>query len=174
MEWLALAVVTCAGASLLYFTVRTGISPMPSNLKQRAAILESASGATGPIYELGAGWGGLAFALADRFPASTVTAFELSWFPYAVMRVRQRLKPRSNLVLKREDFLKASLADGHLFVCYLFRAGMVALRTKLEREAPGAKLITHTFAVHGWTPEAEGRIDDLYRSRIYAYRIPRG
>ncbi len=174
MEWIFLALVTFAGASIVYFTLRTGISPMPSNLKQRAAILDAAAGTTGKIYELGAGWGGIAFALADRCPASQVTAYELSWFPYLTMRLRQRLRPRANLEIKRADFLKADLADGHVFVCYLFRAGMVALKKKLEREAPGAKLITHTFAVHGWTPEAEGRIDDLYRSPIYAYRIPRG
>ena len=173
MEWLALALVVLAGASLVYFTLRTGISPMPSNRLQRAAILAAAGETPGPIYELGAGWGTLAFALADRFPHAQVIAFELSWVPFAVMRLRQALRPRKNLTLRRLDFLRAPLGQAQLLVCYLFRGGMQALKSKLEQEAaPGARLITHTFAVHGWTPQAEQTLGDLYRTRVYVYRLP--
>ena len=172
MEWIALALVVLAGASLVYFTLRTGISPMPSNRLQRAAILAAAGDPAGPIYELGAGWGSLAFALADRFSNAKVIAFELSWVPFGVMRLRQALRPRKNLTLRRADFLDAPLGEAQLLVCYLFRGGMQKLKSKLEREAaPGTTLVTHTFSMHGWTPESEQTLGDLYRTHVYVYRL---
>jgi hypothetical protein len=173
LEWIALALVFLAGASLVYFTLRTGISPMPSNRLQREAILAAAGETDGPIYELGAGWGSLAFALAERFPNAQVIAFEVSWVPYLAMRVRQLVRPRKNLTLRCADFLRAPLNDGRLFVCYLFRKGMKKLKTKLEREAPGARLVAHTFSVHGWTPESEQTLTDIYRTPVFVYRVPR-
>ena len=171
VEWIALAVVALAGASVVYFTLRTGISPMPSNRLQRDAVLASIA-EPGPIYELGAGWGTLAFALADRFPQMQVVAFELSWVPYGVMRVRQALRLRANLTLCRADFLNAPLSEGAVFVCYLYRGGMEALKTKLSHEAPGARLVTHTFSVHGWAPESEVTLADFYRTHVFLYRVP--
>lgn len=174
MEWGALAAVVLAGGSLVYFTLRTGISPMPSNRLQRQAVLAAAGEPAGPIYELGAGWGSLAFALADRFPQAPVVAFELSWLPFAVMRLRQALRPRQNLTLRRADFLKVPLGEAQLLVCYLFRGGMEALKLKLEREAAaGAQLISHTFAVHGWTPVSERALPDFYRTHVFVYRLQR-
>lgn len=174
VEWIALAVVVLGSASLIYFSLRTGISPMPSNRLQRDAVLAAVGRPDGPIYELGAGWGTLAFALADRFPEVAVTAFELSWVPYGVMRLRQALHPRKNLSLRREDFLRAALAPARVLVCYLFRGGMEALTPRLERETPGARLVTHTFGVRGWSPESEQTLTDLYRTHVYVYRIPSG
>jgi hypothetical protein len=173
-EWIALWAVVCAGASILYFTLRTGISPMPSNRLQRSAVLAAIETTDGPIYELGAGWGGLAFGLADRFPHAQVMAFELSWVPFAVMWLRLALRPRKNLVLRREDFLAAPLGGAQVLVCYLYRGGMEALEGKLRREAAGARLVTHTFAMRGWTAEFEQSLGDLYRTRVYVYRVARG
>ena len=170
-EWIALAVVVLASASVVYFTLRLGISPMPSNRAQSEAILVAIAETPGPIYELGAGWGTLAFALADRFPHAPVVAFELSWVPWAVMRLRQAARPRKNLTLRRENFLTVSLSGAKVLVSYLFPKGMEALARRLERESTGARLVTHTFAVRGWTPEREQTLDDLYRTHVYVYRI---
>ena len=50
---------------------------------------------------------------------------------------------------------------------------MEALKSKLEREAaPGTRLVTHTFSVHGWTAESEQTLGDLYRTHVYVYRLP--
>ena len=174
LESIALAVVVLASASIVYFTLRTGISPMPSNRLQRQAVLTAAGEVDGPIYALGAGWGTLAFALADRFPQQQVVAFELSWVPLAVLRLRQTLRPRRNLTIRRADFLQAPLGEARLLVCYLFRGGMESLAAKLERECVGARLVTHTFAVRGWTPESEQTLADLYRTHVYVYRVVRG
>lgn len=166
MEWAALALVVFAGASLVYFTLRTGISPVPSNGPQRDAILAALGDAPeGPIYELGAGWGTLACAIADRHPTVQVVAFELSWLPWLVLRLRAR----PNLEVRRADFLKADLGGARVLVCYLFRGGMSALQEKLAH-ATGFRLITHTFSVHGWAAESEQTLGDFYRTHVFVYR----
>src|SRR4051812_17239822 len=172
LEWVGLLGVVLASASLVYFTLRTGISPMPSNPLQRTATLEAVGLTPGPIFELGAGWGTLAFALADRFPHASVVAFELSWIPYGVMRIRHALRPRKNLKLLRADFLQATLSEAQVLVCYLYPGAMEALAPKLKAEAAGARLVSHTFAVRGWTAESELTLADLYRSHVYVYRVP--
>ncbi len=164
LQWAALALAVLAGASLVYFTLRTGISPVPSNRAQRDAILAALGDAPkGPICELGAGWGTLACAIADRHPTVPVIAFELSWLPWLVLKLRAR----PNLEVRRADFLKADLRG--TFVCYLYRGGMAALKQKLDGMT-GFRLITHTFSVHGWTPESEQVLGDFYRTHVFVYR----
>lgn len=69
--------------SIVYRTWKNGISPMPSSPKARKAMLDLIpAGFQGNIYELGSGWGKLAFELANRFPQSHVTGYETSPVPY--------------------------------------------------------------------------------------------
>ena len=127
----------------------------------------------GTILELGSGWGTLAFALADRCPRAQVVAFELSPLPYAFSRLRQRLAPRPNLRLVRQDFFTASFAGASAVVCYLFPSGMGRLAPKLSGELPpGARILSHTFALRGWQPLRTLVVDDLYRTPIYLYEAP--
>jgi hypothetical protein len=50
---------------------------------------------------------------------------------------------------------------------------MVRLGTKLDEELPsGAYLVSHTFAWRGKTPELARTADDLWRTKVYRYRIP--
>jgi hypothetical protein len=58
-------------------------------------------------------------------------------------------------------------------VCYLFRGGMQQLAPKLSAELkPGALVLSNTFALPGWTPEATVVVDDLWKSPVYRYRAP--
>ena len=76
--------------------------------------------------------------------------------------------------LQRRDFFSMDLADAGLVVCYLYPGAMEKLKVKFERELkPGCWVITHTFAVPGWKAEAVYPVDDLYRTQIYVYRIPK-
>jgi hypothetical protein len=172
-QWLALAVVTLLGAVLVVDTLRTGISPYPSTAAQRAAVLAQVPlDFAGRAYELGAGWGGLAWALARARPRATVVAVETAWVPWAALRLRRTFAPVPNLVLLRADFLKLPLGDGALFVCYLFRGAMRQLSEKLAREAqPGALLVTHTFALPGRVPASTVRLADATRTVVDVHRL---
>ncbi len=171
---LVLGLLVAGMLSIVFFTLKTGISPMPTSAKVRRQLLALVPAELeGPVLELGAGWGTLAFALADRCPRAQVVAFELSPLPYAFCRLRQRLAPRPNLRLVREDFFAASFAGASAVVCYLFPGAMGRLAPKLRAELPaGACILSHTFALRGWQPLRTIVVGDLYRTPIYLYAAP--
>ena len=160
-----------ACASIVIYSLRTGISPMPSTPRARARILTAFPEDTaGPIYELGSGWGNLAFALADRFPNAEVLAYERSPVPYLVSRLRQRLFPRQNLSFQREDFFTVSLEQASVIVCYLCPPLMQRLARKLEQEAkPGTLVLSNTFSIPDWSAVAVHPLHDFYDNRVYVY-----
>ena len=160
--------------SIVFHTLRTGISPMPTSAKVRRQLLTLLPPEQeGTLLELGSGWGDLAFALADHCPRARVVAYELSPLPYAFARLRQRLAPRPNLRFVREDFFGASFAQASVIVCYLYPGAMSRLAPRfLVEPAPGTRLLSHTFALRGWTPRRTLVVDDLYRTPIYLYEVP--
>ncbi len=171
---LLLALLLAGMLSIVFHTLRTGISPMPTSGKVRRQLLSLLpADLEGTVLELGSGWGTLAFALADRCPRARVVAFELSPLPYAFSRLRQRLAPRANLQLLREDFFRAPFSGASVVVCYLFPGAMTRLAPKLSGELPpGTRILSHTFALRGWKPLRTLVVDDLYRTPIYLYEVP--
>lgn len=181
MEIVILALVLAAMASILLSTVMTGASPLPTSGAVREtmlAVLDAAAEGAGesfnggPIYELGAGWGGLARTLARRYPAQSVRAFEVSLLPWAWSSFRRLLGGPANLSCRLKDFLKADLSDAALVVCYLPGAAMEKLKPKLEAELPaGALVLSNTFALRGWQPIEVRTAPDVHASQVYLYRV---
>ncbi len=177
---LSLILVLAAFALLLGYTIRTGISPVPTTPRVAAEIFAASPPeslippeAGGVVYELGSGWGNLAMALAKRFPERAVVGYELSPLPWLVSRLLLRLRPRPNLALRRADFMAADLSDAALVVCYLYPGAMRRLREKLERELPaGALVVCNAFLVPGWRPTSVRHAADQYASPVYLYRMP--
>jgi hypothetical protein len=170
----ALAVVlgtVAALASVVWSTLRLGISPMPTSRRARRALLSLVPpDVQGEVHELGAGWGGLALALAEACPRAQVIAWEASWVPWLVFRLRLVLRPPSNLELRRRDFFEADLSRAGLVVCYLWTGAMTRLSRKFDAElSPGAVVLSHTFGLRGWSAETTRSVDDLYRTPVYRY-----
>ncbi|MCH7937100.1 MAG: SAM-dependent methyltransferase [Proteobacteria bacterium] len=125
----------------------------------------------GPIYELGSGWGGLARALARRYPGVPVRGFEVSLLPWAWSRLRHLLGGPPNVAFALTNFHAADLSDAALVVCYLPGPAMEKLRPKLEAELPdGALVLSNAFALTGWRAAREKTVPDIHRSRVYLYR----
>jgi len=162
-------------ALTLVYTLRTGISPVPTSPRVRRALLGALPAALGPgtIFELGCGWGSLALPLARAYPGHRVEAYELSPIPWAVCRVRALLGPGGgNLGVHRRCMHRADLRGASLVVCYLYPGGMESLRPKFEAELPPGALVTSNFfPVPGWEPARTVRVDDLEGSRVYLYRV---
>ena len=79
MEFLALVLALAAIVLVLGGTLRTGVPPMPTSSGVRACMFDlSKDVAPATVFELGAGWGGLATALARRWPEAKVVAVEVS------------------------------------------------------------------------------------------------
>ena len=172
---LAVLALVAALVLVVAYTLRTGISPMPTGAAARVALLGVLPpDPGGTVFELGVGWGGLAAALARHYPTWSVIGYELSPVPWLVARARCRLVGPVNLTLRRADFLRADLSPAGLVVCYLCPAGMVRLRPKLEAELrPGSVVVSNFFAVPGWNPEQPvARAADGARSPVYLYRFP--
>ncbi len=173
LEFAALGLVLLAVGLIFFSTVVTGASPLPSSEETRETMLAVLPiRLDGPIYELGSGWGGLAVALARRYPEQPVRAFEVSVLPWAFARLRRLLGGPPNLEFRYGDFHRADLGDAALVSCYLTPPAMAKLKPKLEAELkPGALVLCNTFAVRGWEPTATSMARDRHRSEVFLYEI---
>jgi hypothetical protein len=172
LSYLVLAITIAAGITIVYSTLKNGISPLPTGPKAKKMMLQVLDEykPTGQILELGSGWGTLTSALARAFPACRVTGYENSIAPFLISKCIQWSYRNPNLRLEYGDFLTVPLSQSDIVVCYLCGELMIKLREKLERELKwGTIIISHTFAVPGWEPHRIEQVDDFFRSKIYVY-----
>jgi trans-aconitate methyltransferase len=159
-------------ASLVFWTVKNGISPMPTAPRAKHAIISVLPAVNGSVYELGSGWGTLVFPLADHYPNCQVTGIESSPIPYWVSRLQQLFYSYPNLAIERADFFHYDLSGAQLIVCYLYPEAMRQLKYKFQKELqPGAWVVSNTFAIPGWIPEKVVTLDDLYHTKVYLYHL---
>lgn len=146
---------------------------MPSSTKARKVILNCCKGTgTGPIYELGCGWGNLLIALSKRYPNRQIVGYEISLLPWLTCLCLIKLFRLHNVQLHRENFLKADLSQAKVICCYLFPEGMQKLAQKLSSsEAQPDYLISNTFKLPSQQPQKTTRLEDLYRSPVYLYQL---
>ena len=171
---IVLAVEIALVIPLFVYMARTGISPVPTTRQaRRAAFAAMPDRLEGTLYDLGAGWGTVAFPLAKRFPENRVVAIELSPVPWLFMLLRARLSRRSNLVIRRRDFLKETLGDAGLVFVYQYPSLVATLQAKLAAEArPGTLVILNGCPLPDWHPERATEVDDLILSNVFVYRAP--
>ncbi|MFT5592835.1 MAG: hypothetical protein ACI8SR_001201 [Oceanicoccus sp.] len=178
-EIVLLAITIFVLLSIVWSTVRLGISPMPSSRQARQAMLrfceEIADETAGPIYELGSGWGNMVVALAKRYPQRTIIAYELSMLPWLVSVLWVKVLGLRNVQVRRQNFLHADLSDAAVMVCYLYPKGMLNIKDKLNRQAGKVEyVISHHFALPSFKPVKTIQLNDLYKTPVYLYRINTG
>ena len=169
------------GAALLLIalifvpTLTTGSSPVPTSASVRRALLallpiRLPGAPSGLVYELGSGWGGMAFALAKKYPDTTVIGYEISPVPWLFSRIRLLFFRQKNLQLKFANFQNQNLSDASLVLCYLLPGPMEKLRPKLESELmAGALVVSNSFAFRGWSALDDKMSNDMYNSHVYLY-----
>lgn len=146
---------------------------MPSSRAAGRVILNALPPDVPHIYELGSGWGGVAFAIARARPQATIHAFELSWMPWLVSHCFRMAFGMGNVKIHRKNFFTCSLAQADVVVCYLYPGAMRQLGPLCEEVLkPGAWVLSNSFAIPGWRPQAVIPVDDLWKSMIYVYRRP--
>lgn len=162
-----------AGLLVVVYTLLTGAPPAPMSARVRETLLKALPAhLDGMAVELGSGWGNLAIPLARRYPDNAVFGYELSPLPWAVANLWRFFAGVQNLWLYRRDFLSVPLGDASLVVCYLDPGVMRRLAEKFEQELPlDAIVVSSTFALPGWEPQAMVRSDDIYQTPIYVYRV---
>ncbi len=169
-----LGLVLAIPVLIVAYTLITGIPPMPTmpwTLRRILRIFPPE--ATGSIHELGSAWGGPAIALARAFPQARVVGVERSVLPWLWSRVRAAFSALPNLEFRRGDLFRENLQEADILFCYLSPEIMKRLKEKCEKELrPGGIVISHAFAMPGWTPEKTEWLPGLYPTPIYLYRIP--
>ncbi len=173
IEIILIVSILTAGISIVLASMKTGISPSPSSGKTlRAIAAATENSGTGPIVDLGSGWGTLVVALAGKYPHRQVVGYELSLVPWLFSSIRKSVSGLDNLTLYRRDFLKADLSDASVITCYLFPGGMVSLKDKLEQDnIKDVLIVSSTFALPASEPVKVIRVKDMYRTPVYLYQI---
>ena len=175
MDFIATAfffLVLLIALSIVWSTLKTGISPMMSSSKARQAMLNAISmDEKGALIDLGSGWGTLVIPVAKRHPNKQVIGYELSWFPWMVSVLFKYSLGLDNLTLYRKDFKSADLSAASTLVCYLFPGGMVALEEKLKHDVVNNKItiVSNTFALPSYKPTNVIKLKDFYQTPIYVY-----
>ena len=172
IEIILIVCTVLAATSIVLTTMKTGISPSPSSGKTLRAIAAAVENSeTGPIVDLGSGWGTLVVALAQKYPHRKVTGYELSFVPWLFSSVRKHASRLNNLTLFRRNFLNADLSNASVLTCYLFPEGMVSLKNKLDQDnLSGILIISSTFALPESEPCEVIQVKDIYSTPVYLYR----
>ena len=144
---------------------------MPTSPKVKRKILEILPHShTGTIFELGSGWGTVAFSLAKKYPLSLVIGYETSLVPYYYSEIKRKLLGPSNLRFKRQDLFEAPCQTATLIVLYLYPNAMTQLAKKFRNElCDNTRIVSHTFALNDYQPNHIVTVDDLYNTKIYVY-----
>lgn len=177
IELVTLALSLLIIAIVFIPTLVTGSSPVPTSRKVRRTILkvlpERLPGPkTGTIYDLGSGWGGMAFALADKYPNHQVIGYELSPLPWLMSRLHLWISGPKNLKFEITNYNRKSLSNAALVLCYLLPDPMEKLRPKLESELnSGVLVVSNTFAFRGWYALDDKMADDVYNSHVFLYEM---
>jgi len=174
-EIVILALTVLTGVSIVWSTLILGISPMPSSKKARQTMLElTDETGTGPIFELGSGWGNLLIPLAKKYPQRKIVGYELSLMPWLTSILLKKAFGLKNLQVYRQNFMRADLSDASVIFCYLFPGGMLGVENKLNAEKGQLEyLISNSFALPSHKPIKTVQLNDIYKSLVYLYEFNR-
>ena len=125
------------------------------------------------VFDLGCGDGRILIAAVQKYQAKAV-GVEIS--PKVVAQANaniQKAKIEGQARVIQGDLLKADLTGADVVTIYLTTSFNEELRPRLEKFLkPGARVVSHDYAVPGWKPtmvvEAEGR----QKHSIYLYEMP--
>lgn len=159
-----LIVLPAAYASLI------GAPFVPSSSSQIKDIVSAANVKNGGIvYELGAGNGRVMAAFAKGGNAKVI-GFELAPVLYFIASINLVLKRAKNYRLYLKDFYAHPLNDADVVYFFLMPRTIARVAEKLSAELkPGAKVISYTFPIKGWTPRIV--FGGGKQSKIFVYEI---
>jgi len=170
----ALLVLTIfTGLSIVWSTLVSGISPMPSSKKARQAMLQLVcETGSGPIFELGSGWGNLLIPLAREYPKRKIVGYELSIMPWLTTVTLKNILGLKNIQIYRKNFLLADLTSASVILCYLFPKGMQGIDCKIKAKNSQLEyLISNNFSLPSHDPIKTIKLNDLYKSPVYLYKF---
>jgi hypothetical protein len=158
--------------SLLIFW-RTDQSRVPlylSNRRTAVALVAQLPAAPIKLIDLGCGTGSLLRHLAKARPDCRFVGIEHAPLPWLLARISTR--GLANVTVRRGDFWQEPLGSYDFVYAFLSPAPMPRLWRKACAEmAPGATLVSNSFAVPDIEPASVVEVTDRRATRLYLYRI---
>jgi cyclopropane fatty-acyl-phospholipid synthase-like methyltransferase len=125
------------------------------------------------VFDLGCGDGRILIEAAQRYKAKAV-GIEIS--PKIAAEARIKVKKAGlaqNVQVIEGDLLQADLTGADVVTIYLATSLNEELRPRLERFLkPGARVVSHDYAVPGWKPTQVVQADGRQKHSIYLYEMP--
>jgi SAM-dependent methyltransferase len=123
------------------------------------------------VYDLGCGDGRILVAAAKNYKANAV-GVEIS--PKLVVEANERIQKAGvagQVRVIEGDLLKTDLTGADVVTIYLATSLNAELRPRLEKFLkPGARVVSHDYAVPGWKPT---KVEEFVgKHRIYLYEMP--
>jgi SAM-dependent methyltransferase len=125
------------------------------------------------VFDLGSGDGRVLIAAAQKYKAKAV-GVEIS--AKLVAEASERIR-RAGLTefarVMQGDILQADLTGADVVTLYLLTKSNAELRPRLEKQLkPGARVVSHDYAVPGWKPTRVEKLDGRQGHMIYLYEMP--
>ena len=168
------AIACIAGASIAFAQRAAAPSPdihyVPTSNGVAEAMLKLANTtAADVVYDLGAGDGRIVIAAAKKFGARGV-GIEID--PELIKQAEKNAAKAGvadKVTFRQDDLFKTDLSDATVVTLYLSTSINMRLRSILERHLkPGARIVSHRFAMGDWKPEAQQRLEG---TTIYLWTI---
>ncbi len=125
------------------------------------------------VYDLGCGDGRILIAAVQKFKAKAI-GIEIS--PKVVAEARSRIKKAGvgdKAQVIQGDLLDADLTGADVVTIYLATSLNEELRPRLEKFLkPGARVVSHDYAVPGWKPTQVVQAEGRQMHSIYLYDMP--
>jgi len=123
------------------------------------------------VFDLGSGDGRILIAAVKNYKAKAV-GIEIS--PKLASMAKDRIQKEgiaSDAHVIEGDLLQADLTGADVVTIYLATSLNAQLRPRLEKFLkPGARVVSHDYAVPGWKPTKSEELDNKHL--IYVYEMP--
>lgn len=175
--WGLLSLILLAVAVGEIYNFKTGVPTVSSFPSARRKIVETIKQHAPPgavIMDLGSGTGRLSWAIARALPQAEVIGIEISFFPWLISVLRQKLTGTRNLRYRRADFWSYDCATVDVMVTYLTENIIERVGDKLRDEMKvGALIVANDTALRGdWQP-VEVIDTGFLHLKLYLYRQSR-
>ena len=125
------------------------------------------------VFDLGSGDGRVLIAAVEKYKAKAV-GVEIS--PKLVSQANsniEKAKLNGQARVIQGDLLKTDLTGADVVIIYLTTSFNEELRPRMEKFLkPGARVVSHDYAVPGWKPTMVVEADGRQKHPIYLYEMP--
>jgi SAM-dependent methyltransferase len=125
------------------------------------------------VFDLGCGDGRILIEAAQKYKAKAI-GIEIS--PKIAEEARVKVKKAGlaqTVQVKEGDLLQADLTGADVVTIYLATSLNEELRPRLEKFLkPGARVVSHDYAVPGWKPTQVVQAEGRQKHSIYLYEMP--